>query len=68
MFYQHYAASTVNTYVSALCYTHKLFGFPDPTKVFFIIQMLKGLPQVGRKVGPPPAHLSTHSSQATVCV
>ena len=37
-----YACSTVNTYVSALGYSHKLSGFVDPTKVFFIVQMLKG--------------------------
>lgn len=42
MFDHHYASSTVNTYVSAIGYSHKLSGFPDPTKVFFIIQMLKG--------------------------
>lgn len=37
-----YASSTVNTYISAIGYSHKLSGFSDPTKVFFIIQMLKG--------------------------
>lgn len=42
-----YAASTVNTYVSALGYSHKLAGFPDPTKVFFILQMLKGYKKKG---------------------
>ena len=50
MFDQHYAASTVKTYVSALGYTHKLFGFPDPTKVFFIIQMLKGFRKLGGRL------------------
>lgn len=42
MFERHYAPSTVNTYVSALGYSHKLTGSPDPTKVFYITQMLKG--------------------------
>lgn len=42
LFDHKYAPSTVNTYVSALSYSHKLSGFPDPTKVFYIIQMLKG--------------------------
>ena len=37
-----YASSTVNTYISALSYSHKLSGLPDPTRVFYIIQMLKG--------------------------
>ena len=39
---RNYAPSTVNTYVSALGYSHKLSGLPDPTRVFYIIQMLKG--------------------------
>lgn len=37
-----YASSTVNTYVSAIGYSHKLYGLPDPTKPFFILQILKG--------------------------
>lgn len=37
-----YAASTVNTYVSALSYSHKLSGYPDPSKAFVVVQMLKG--------------------------
>ena len=47
MYDHHYASSTVNTYVSALGYTHKLFDLPDPTKVFFITQMLKGFHKLG---------------------
>ena len=43
----HYAPSTVSTYVSALGYCHKLSGFPDPTKAFFIVQMLKGYGKLG---------------------
>ena len=27
-----YAPSTAFTYVSALAYSHKLYGFPDPSK------------------------------------
>ena len=42
LFDRNYAASMANTYISALSYSHKLLGLPDPTKVFFIIQMLKG--------------------------
>ena len=42
MFEHHYAASTANTYVSALGYCHRLAGVTDPTKVFWIIEILKG--------------------------
>ena len=42
MFQRHYAASTANTYISALGYYHRLAGVPDPTKVFRVIEMLKG--------------------------
>ena len=41
---------TVNTYVSALGYCHKLAGFGDPTKIFFIIQMLKGYGKTGSRL------------------
>ena len=37
-----YAASTVHTYVSALGYSHKLSRYPDPSKAFVVVQMLKG--------------------------
>ena len=37
-----YAFSTVNTYVSALSYSHKLSGNPDPSKSFVVVQMLNG--------------------------
>ena len=37
-----YAPSTVNTYVSAIGYSHRLSGLPDPTRVFYILQILKG--------------------------
>jgi len=42
LFDRNYAASTVNTYISAISYSHKLFGVLDPSKTFFIVQMLKG--------------------------
>ncbi len=42
LFECHYATSMVNTYISVLSCSHKLSGLPDPTRVFFIIQMLKG--------------------------
>jgi hypothetical protein len=35
MFQHKYAASTANTYVSALGYCHRLAGVNDPTKVFW---------------------------------
>ena len=44
---RHYASSTVNTYVSAIGYSHKLAGLHDPTKTFFINQMLKGYGKIG---------------------
>lgn len=50
MFQQHYAASTTNTYVSALGYCHRLAGFPDPTKVCFIVEMLKGYNKLGFRI------------------
>ena len=50
LFDRNYAASTANTYISALSYSHKLLGHPDPTKVFFIIQMLKGYDKLGSSV------------------
>ena len=50
LFNQNYAPSTVNTYVSAIGYSHKLYGVPDPTKVFYIIQMLKGYGKLGHRL------------------
>jgi len=50
MYDRHYATSTVSTYVSILGYSHKLSGFPDPTKAFFIVQMLKGYGKLGSRV------------------
>ena len=47
LFVRHYASSTINTYVSAIGYSHKLAGLPDPTKTFFINQMLKGYGKIG---------------------
>ena len=40
----------MSTYVSALGYCHKLSGFPDPTKAFFIVQMLKGYGKLGSRL------------------
>ena len=42
LFDRNYASSTVSTYLSAIGYSHKLFGYGDPSKIFFISQMLKG--------------------------
>jgi hypothetical protein len=50
LFDRNYASSTVNTYVSAIGYSHKLSGFPDPTRVFYIIQMLKGYAKNGARL------------------
>jgi hypothetical protein len=47
LYNKRYASSTVNTYVSALGYLHKLSGSADPTKVFYIMQMLKGYLKLG---------------------
>ena len=50
LFDRGYASSTVSTYISALSYSHKLFRLTDPTKVFFIIQMLKGYSKLDKRV------------------
>jgi hypothetical protein len=47
LFDRNYASSTVNTYISAICYSHKLSSLPDPTRVFYITQMLKGYAKNG---------------------
>ena len=47
MYNHNYAPSTVSTYVSAFGYCHKLSGFEDPTKVFFVMQMLRGYGKLG---------------------
>ena len=49
-FDRRYASSTVNTYVSALGYFHRLAGLQDPTKTFYIIEMLKGYGKIGYKL------------------
>ena len=46
MFQCNYAASTANTYISALGYSHRL-AEDDPTKVFWVIEMLKGYGKLG---------------------
>ena len=50
MFQRNYAASTANTYVSALGYCHRLAGVNDPTKVFWIVEMLKGYGKLGSRI------------------
>ena len=47
LFNAQYAPSTVTTYVSTLGYVHKLMGFPDPSKVFYVSQILKGYSKIG---------------------
>ena len=39
----------MKTYVSTLGYIHRLAGVADPTRVFFIMEMLKGYVKVGRR-------------------
>jgi len=50
LFDHKYASSTVNTYVSALGYYHRLAGLSDPTKTFYVIEMLKGYGKKSHKV------------------
>ena len=50
MYNRNYAPSTVSSYVSALGYSHKFLGYSDPTKAFFIIQMLKGYNELGYRL------------------
>ena len=50
LFDNKYASSTVNTYVSALGYYHRLAGVQDPTKTFYIIEMLKGYGKISPKL------------------
>ena len=50
MYNRNYAPSTESSYVSALGYSHKFLGYSDPTKAFFIIQMLKGYNKLGYRL------------------
>ena len=50
MYNRNYAPSTVSSYVSALGYSHKFLGYSDPTKAFFIIQVLKGYNKLGYRL------------------
>ena len=50
LFNSRYASSTVNTYVSAIGYFHRLAGLRDPTKTFYISEMLKGYGEIGYKL------------------
>ena len=50
MFDKNYACSTALTYVSALGYCHRLAGRSDPTKVFWVLEMLKGYTKMGMRV------------------
>ena len=50
MYKQTYAPSTVSSYVSALGFSHKFLGYPDSTKAFFVIQMLKGYGKLGSRL------------------
>ena len=50
MFDKNYACSTARSYVSALGYCHRLAGYSDPTKVFWVLEMLKGCTKMGMRV------------------
>ena len=50
IFQRNYAASNANTYISALSYSHRLAGMHDPTKVFWVIEMLKGYGKLGLRL------------------
>ena len=47
LFNSRYASSTVNTYVSVIGYFHRLAGLRDPTKTFYIAEMLNPLKRLG---------------------
>ena len=50
LFNRKYASSTVNTYVSAIGYFHRLAGLQDHIKTFYIAEMLKGYGKISRKL------------------
>ena len=50
LFDNKYASSTVNTYVSALGYYHRLAGLRDPTKTFYIREMLRVYGKISHKL------------------
>ena len=50
LYQYNYASSTVNTYVSALGYIHRLASVADPTRIFFIMEMLKGYGKVSARL------------------
>ena len=45
-----YAPYTVHTYISAIGYSHKLFSFPDPSRVFYIVEIMKGYRKIGSRL------------------
>ena len=50
MYNRNYAPSTLSSYVSALAYSHKFLSYSDPTKAFFIVQMLKVYNKLGYRL------------------
>ena len=50
LYQYNYASSTVNTYVSALGYINRLAGVAYPTRIFFIIEMLKEYGKVSARL------------------
>ena len=72
LFEKNYAPSTVNTYISAIGYSHKFYNFHNPSKVFFIVQMLKGYNKIGFRldnrlpVTLPILHKLLHSIPSVV--
>ena len=50
MYNRNYAPSKLSFYVPALVYSHKFLSYSDPTKAFFIVQMLKGYSKLGYRL------------------
>ena len=50
LFERKYAASTIQTMVSAISYIHQLYGADDPSKKFFIKKMLQGSKKINNSV------------------
>ena len=47
------APSTVRSYISAVSYTCKLYGFVDPTQSFVVSKLLKGIIIIWKAQGVP---------------
>lgn len=45
-----YTPSTVHTYIMAIGYSHKLFSFHDPSRIFYIAKIMKGYRKIGSRL------------------